>query len=121
LESLGFDPTYEDEFRYKNSMKQISNDEVPPDGSPGWCIWSLRYAYLSLTQLRRRWDHLQEAYLRRAPEVARKGEEIITLARRHGWDNQEGALNSMVAIRNSLGLATDQRCIVVDIRTNTPY
>ncbi len=118
LRPLGFESGYEDEFRYKASMKGISNEAIPSEGIPMWCLWSLRYAYLFFTQMPRRWKRLRQKYLERAPSIAKNGEEIVAIIRKHGCRSQDQALQSMIAIRDSLGLATDERCRILDARTN---
>lgn len=82
--------------------------------------WALRYCYLSMTQSHRRWGRLREIFLKRAPDIAKKGEELINIIHKHGWENPDQALKSLIAIRGSLSL-TRAQVIVVDRRTGESY
>lgn len=116
LKAAGFDSTYSDDIRYNNSKKGLIEAAIPRVGTPIWCIWVLRYCYLSMTQSRQRWNKLKEIYLKRAPSIAEKGEELIDIIHKHGWGNPDQAVKSLIAIRNSLGL-TEAQVIIVDRRT----
>jgi hypothetical protein len=120
LKAAGFDSSYSDDIRYRNSKKALNKDPVPSIGTPAWCIWVLRYCYLSMTQSRRRWNRLREICLNRAPGIANKGEELIDIIRKHGWENPDQALKSLITIRNSLGL-TRAQVIIVDRRTGESF
>ncbi len=120
LKAAGFDSSYSDDIRYRNSKKALNKDPVPSIGTPAWCIWVLRYCYLLMTQSHRRWSGLREIFLKRAPDIAKKGEELIDIIHKHGWENPDQALKSLIAIRGSLGL-TKTQVIVVDRRTGESY
>jgi len=63
---------------------------------------------------------LRELYLKRAPSIAAKGEELIAVIKKNGWSNPDQALTSMIAIRDSLGL-TGEQVIIRDVRTGNRY
>lgn len=115
LQLASFDKQYSDNRRYINTKKALQNVDVPPLESPRGHIWTLRYAYLCLTQSKTRRVKLRSLYLSKAPDIAKKGEEIITLLNQHGWNNPDQALTSMVAIRQALGLTKEQVIIQVII------
>lgn len=120
LKVAGFDSSYSDDIRYRNSKKALNKDPVPHIGTPDWCIWVIRYCYLSMTQSRRRWNELREIYFKRAPGIAEKGEELRNIMQKHGWGDPDQALKSLIAIRNSLGL-TKAQVIIVDRRTGENF
>jgi hypothetical protein len=120
LQTLGFDATYSDSVRYKNSKKGLESATVPKFHNPMWCLWVLRYCKLSFTQSSRKWARLKGLYLKHAPSIAEKGEELVAIIRKHGWSNPSQALDSMIAIRDSLGL-TREHVVVMDGRTRTRY
>ncbi len=120
LKAVGFDSSCSDDTRYRNSKKALIKDPVPRVDTPDWYIWALRYCYLSMTQSHRRWSRLREIFLKRAPDIAQKAEELIDIIHKHGWENPDQALKSLIAIRGSLGL-TRAQVIVVDRRTGESY
>ena len=120
LQALGFTANYSNDIRYKNSKKNLEKAPIPKYGSPMCCLWIMRYCHLALTQPKRRWQRLRELYLRRAPSIAAKGEELIAVIKKNGWSNPDQALTSMIAIRDSLGL-TGEQVIIRDGRTGNRY
>ena len=120
LQTLGFNPDYSNDVRYRNGKKNLAMAPIPPYGSPMFHIWILRYCYLAMTQRPNRWSRLKELYLKRASSIAAKGEELIAIIKKNGWSNPDQALTSMIAIRDSLGL-THEQVIIVDARTGNKY
>jgi len=120
LQTLGFDADYSNDTRYRNSKKNLAGAAIPAHGSPMFHIWILRYCYLAMTQRPNIWARLRELYLKRAPSIAEKGEELIAVIKNNGWSNPDQALSSMIAIRGSLGL-TNEQVIIVDARTGNRY
>jgi len=120
LQILGFNADYSNDIRYRNSKRNLARAAIPAYGSPMFHIWILRYCYLAMTQRPNRWAKLRELYLKRAPSIAAKGEELIAVIKKNGWNNPDQALTSMIAIRDSLGL-THEQVIIVDARTGNEY
>jgi len=120
LQTLGFNADYSNDTRYRNSKRNLSRAAIPAHGSPMFYIWILRYCYLAMTQRPNRWARLRELYLTRAPSIATKGEELIAIIKKNGWNNPDQALTSMIAIRDSLGL-THEQVTVADRRTGNIY
>jgi hypothetical protein len=115
LQMMGFETEYSNNVRYENAMKKLKSAPIPKQGSPMWCLWVIRYAYLCLTQPKRKWHRLSEIYVKRAPSIATKGEELITVVNKNGWSNPDQALASMIAIRGSLGI-NEKQVIIRDPR-----
>lgn len=112
LKQLSFDSTLVINAKYRNLKKALLEEDIPASGSDRWCRAAMMYAESSLTQPARRWNKLKELFLKRSPHIAEKGEELVSILKRYGWDNPDQALASMVAIRNNLGRASDQVTIV---------
>lgn len=70
------------------------------------------YAYASLSQPAKRWNKLKKLFLRRVPHIESKGEELASILRENGWSNPEQALTSLIAIRKSIGLSSNQIGII---------
>ena len=120
LRTLGFNADYSNDTRYRNSKRNLTGAAIPAYGSPMFYIWIMRYCYLAMTQRPNRWFRLRELYLKHAPSIAAKGEELIAVIKKNGWSNPDQALASMIAIRESLGL-TKAQVIVVDRRTGARF
>jgi len=120
LQSLGLNAEYSNDTRYRNSKRNLASAAIPTHGSPMFHIWTLRYCYLAMTQRLNRWARLRELYLKRAPSIAAKGEELVAVIKKNGWSNPDQALTSMIAIRDSLGL-THEQVTIVDARTGNRY
>ena len=115
LQTMGFETEYSNNVRYENAVKNLKSAPIPKQGSPMWCLWVIRYAYLSLTQPKRKWRRLSEIYLKRAPSIATKGEELVAVVNKNGWCNPDQALASMIGIRESLGI-NEKQVIIRDPR-----
>ena len=120
LKVLGFGSEYSNDARYRNSKKELVSATIPQKGSPMHCIWILRYCFLAMTQRPNRWVKLKEMFLKRAPSIAIKGEELIGMLKNNGWSTPDQALNSMIAMRDSLGL-TKAQVIILDKRTGNRF
>ena len=60
------------------------------------------------------WAALDAVFRERSPQVARLGEEMTTIMRGVGWGTREQALESLVGVRDSLGLQVNQIVLVMD-------
>jgi|GEM_PF-5126742 len=113
-----FDRTYQMEGRYQNLKRRL---EPGSSLSPG--SFNLEYERLALSYAQEmsststRKASLQKLYLKHAPSVAEKGKELLRILGEKGWGNPEQALTSMIAIRDSLGLA--KTCIIVNPRSES--
>ena len=105
---MGFDSTQNMDAQYQNLNKAVLNENIPPSGNLRYRKAAMMYAYASLTQPQRRWNKLKELFLKRAPHIARRGEQLASILRRHGWDDPDQALASMLAVRENIGLPADQ-------------
>ena len=74
------------------------------------------YAYASLTQATKRWNRLKRLFHQRAPHIERKGEDLVAILNKNGWNNPDEALTSLITVRQSIGL--DSSIIgIIDGRT----
>jgi len=119
LKQLPFDSKPVIGDQYRNLTKAILG-EIPSSGSYQWRRAVMMYIYASLIQPPRKWKKLGELFLERAPHIARKGEELALLVKRHSWNTPDQALASMIAIRENIGLPSDQLSIV-DRRTEQRF
>lgn len=111
LKQLPFESTWFADAQYRNLKKALMGN-IPLSGSLPWCKGPMMCAYASLTQPPKRWNRLRELHLKRAPHILEKGEELIAIMRKHGWNNPDQALASMISMRDTLGFASDQLTIV---------
>jgi len=120
LKKVSFDRSYSDGVRYSQKLRALQEKNVPRSGSPGWCQWAIHYAMASQTLSANRLRKLESLHLALAPRIAEKGKELVAILDRHGWKNPEQALESMVTIRDSLGL-TKEQIVITDRRTGTKF
>lgn len=116
---MGFDASFFNNTKYENAKRGLSTKVLPLD-SPRGCIWAIRYAYLHLLLSSRRWQRIRQMYNERVPNIAKKGEELISIVKENGWCNQDKALRCMIALRDSLGMPPGE-VIIVDGRTGLKY
>ena len=116
LSQLSFDSTYILDAQYRNLKRAILDEDIPSTRSLRWRKGIMLYAYASFTQPTRRWDNLRKLFLRRAPHIESKGEELAYIIKKNGWNTPDQALTSLIAARQSIGLSSEQVGIV-DRRT----
>ena len=112
LNAWGFDSRWIIDEQYRNLKEAVLNENIPPTGTLEWCKSVMMSAYASLTQPAKRWNRLKKLFLRRAPHIESKGEELASILRENGWSNPEQALTSLIAIRKSIGLSSNQIGII---------
>lgn len=120
LKPWSFDSTQITDAQYRNLKRAILDENVPSLGSLRWCKAAMMYAYTSLTQPTRRWDRLRALFQRRAPHIERKGEELASILKGNGWNTPDQALASLIAVRKSIRLSSEQLGIV-DGRTGQRF
>ena len=120
LKQLSFDLTSVIDTEYRDLKKAVLDEKIPSSGSNRWRRAAMMYTRASLTQPPRRWTKLKELFSKRAPHIARKGEELASIIKRYGWNNPDQALACMIAIRESISLPSDQ-ISVVDRRTGRRF
>lgn len=106
--------------QYRNLRKAVLDQNVPQSGSYEWRKGAMMYASASLTQPLKKWNGLKELFLNRAPHIAEKGEELASILMKLGWQKADRALHSLIAIRDSLDLPSDQLTIL-DTKTEKRY
>lgn len=112
LNAWGFDSRWIMDEQYRNLKKAVLSKNIPSTGTLEWCKGVMMYAYASLTQPAKRWNKLRKLIIRRAPHIESKGEELASILRENGWSNPEQALTSLIAIRKSIGLSSNQIGII---------
>lgn len=105
---------------YRNLRKAVLDQNVPQSGSDEWRKGAMMYAFASLTQPLQKWNRLKKLFLNRAPHIAEKGEELASILMKLGWQTADRALHSLIAIRDSLDLPSDQLTIL-DTKTEKRY
>lgn len=120
LNKLSFDSTYILDAQFRNLKRAILGEDIPSARSLRWRKGVMVYAYASLTQETRRWDKLRELFLRRAPHMESKGEEVAYIIKKNGWNTPDQALSSLIAVRKSIGLSSEQVGII-DRRTERRF
>lgn len=123
MQPWNFDTRYSDNHRYEKSSKGLKETarkraNISP-GSYWFCIYSLRYAYLKLTQTPKRFDKLRNLFERYFSQTAETGERIVSIVAQCGYSTPDQALNSMLAINDLLDQFS--RCWIEDLRTGRIY
>lgn len=94
------------------------NGSPPPEfGTPWYFTWAIRYCELQMELSSEHWSHVEVAFLRSSPGVASLGEELVAIIRKVGWGTTEQALESLVKVRDSLGLKVNEVVLVMDPTT----
>ncbi len=106
---LGLETEWEVEQRH-DGLKQLIHgapaDQWNEAGSVGHAFASLQYARFALEHPPELWESLRELFTEQLPTAAATGEEIAALVRKHGWQTPGACLESLVAVRNALRLAS---------------
>ena len=105
LKKWDFDSTTIMYEQYINLKKAILSNDIPKEGGLRWCNGSLMYTYAAFIQPYNRWKRLQTLFHRRLPNIETKGNELVSIIKANGWNTANQALNSLIAIRESLGLS----------------
>lgn len=115
LKPWSFESTWITDAQYRNLKKAILDEDAPSTGTLRWRKAAMMYAYASLTQPAKKWDKLKKLFLRRAPRIERKGEKLACILKRNGWNTPDQALASLIAVRKSIGLSSEQisKCVEV--------
>ncbi len=105
LKEWSFDSTHITHEQYDNLKKAVLSSDIPTKGGLRWCNASLMYAYAYFTQPNNRWNSLKKLFNIHSPHIEAKGEELVTIIKASGWNTSDQALNSLIAIRESLGFS----------------
>ena len=116
LKPWSFDSTWIADAQYRNLKKAILDEDIPLTGTYRWRKAVIMYAYASLTQAAKRWDRLKRLFHQRAPNIERKGEDLVTILNKNGWSSPDEALTSFIAVRQSIGLDSN-KIGIIDGRT----
>lgn len=107
LAGLGLDREWEQEQRHQ-AMKDLLRDP-PADwnevGSLGNDFIALQYARLAVTHPEKMWAALRKRIEEVLPSAAERGELASRALKRKRWGTAQACLNSMVYVRDELGLA----------------
>ena len=98
----------------QGALNGVATSPVPEYGTPWFTTWAIRYCELHFTLTANEWAALDAVFRERSPQVARLGEEMTTIMRGVGWGTREQALESLVGVRDSLGLQVNQIVLVMD-------
>ena len=106
LSGLGLDREWENEQRHE-ALKQILR--APPsewtrDGTLGNQFAALQYARFELEHPPALWRSLREQMEQSLPVAAERGKRALAAVRGHGWDSADACLQSLIAVRDDLGL-----------------
>lgn len=99
---------------YESALSGISGSPPPEYGTPWFFTWAIRYCELQLELSSSHWRKLEKAFRESAPGVVDLGEELVEIIRRVGWGSREQALDSLVQVRDSLGLKVNDVVLVLD-------
>lgn len=106
LAPLGLESRWETEQRHqgmKDLLRQASKDwdDVL---TPNHAFGALLYARFSLDHPAELWASLRKEFNRKFPALSESGEGIAQLVRTSGWDGLEACVESLVAVRDELGM-----------------
>ena len=121
LQDLGLDVDWETKQRHAG-LKEMLRDADPgwnEPGTPGNAFAALQYAHFSLTHPPELWESLREQMQERLPAAAENGEGVLQAVRAHGWGSPGGCRESLVAVRDELGL--QPIALIEDLRSNELY
>ena len=117
LAPLGLDSRWETEQRHqgmKDLLRQASKDwdEVL---TPNHVFGALLYARFALDHPEELWAGLRKEFNRKFPALSESGEGVAQLVRASGWDSPEACVESLIAVRDELGMR--EIALVEDRRT----
>lgn len=117
LAPLGLDMRWEVEQRHqgmKDLLRQASKD-WDEALTPNHAFGALLYARFSLDHPEELWAALRKEFNRKLPALAATGEGLAQLVREHGWATAGACVESLVAVRDELGMR--EIALVEDRRT----
>lgn len=106
IADLGLDQEWETEQRHE-AMKQILR--APPsewkrDGTLGNKFAALQFARFELEHPSALWKSLRDDMEAGLPVAAERGRQAVEAVREHGWDSADACLQSLLAVRDRLGM-----------------
>ena len=111
---MGFTNDFIRERMLQGALRGVASSPVPEYGTHWFTTWAIRYCELQVILSTEEWAKLQAVFTARSPQVARLGEEMTAIMNELGWGTREQALQSLVAVRDSLGLQVNQIVLVMD-------
>jgi len=117
LAPLGLDAHWEVEQRHqglKDVLRGAARDWDDPL-TPDHAFGALLYARFALDHPVEMWEGLKKDFVRKLPAVAETGEGVVQLIREHGWNSPGACLESLVAVRDELGMI--EIALIEDRRT----
>ncbi|RJQ09773.1 MAG: hypothetical protein C4558_05770 [Dehalococcoidia bacterium] len=119
LAPLGLDSRWETEQRHqgmKDLLRQASKDwdEVL---TPNHVFGALLYARFALDHPEELWAGLRKEFNRKFPALSESGEGVAQLVRASGWGSPEACVESLIAVRDELGMG--EIALVEDRRDGT--
>lgn len=100
-----------------SALDGISSSPPPEYGTPWFFTWAIRYCELQMELSADQWAQLNAAFKTSSPGVVELGEEMVTIIREVGWGTRLQALDSLVKVRDSLGLKINEVVLVLDPTT----
>lgn len=114
---LKIDVTWELKQRHEG-LKQLLRD-APEDwndaGSIGHAFAALQYARFTIEHPEELWEGLRDQFRKELPAAAMTGDELVALVAEHGWKTPGACIESLVAVRDALGL---QSFVAIEDRRN---
>jgi hypothetical protein len=121
LKPFPFERWHIQEHLYNTARKGLETAPVPQSGSLWWATWALRHCELQFHLPPDKWRPLDEIYQRRCPDIAAKGRELTAVLDSLGSSTPDSALQSMIKVRDALGLKENQICLVLDPRSKQTF
>ncbi len=106
LAPLGLNMEWEVKQRHqglKGILRQATKDWDTPN-TPDHAFGALLYARFALDHPEEMWAGLKKDFVRKLPAVAESGEGIAQLVRESGWDTIDACIQSLVAVRDEIGM-----------------
>lgn len=119
LAPLGLDVHWEMEQRHqgmKDILRQATKDWDEPE-TLNYAFGVLLYARFALDHPEELWAGLRKDFTRKFPALSAGGEGVAGLVREHGWASAGACLESLVAVRDALGM--QEIALVEDRRDGT--
>lgn len=121
LAPLRLDMEWEVEQRHQG-MKDLIKD-APDDwdrvNTPGNAFAALQYAHFAIDHPEDLWASLRAQFAERFPAAAETGEGVVQVVRASGWKTPGACLESLVAARDELALAS--YVLIEDTRNGRYY
>ena len=108
LAPLGLDTGWEVEQRH-TGLKELIKDapkEWDDIDSPGGAFAALQYARFAIEHPADLWKALRGPFQEKLPHAAEQGERVASIVQAKGWASADACLESLVAARDALNLAT---------------